>query len=227
MSVDRLKSFFSKTVQDSKHHDTVSDSGFSSQATVSMLPSQLASRSAGAASVSAETDLPMLPGSPAAQNSQFLKAFLVAGLVLVAGAALYVFTLQHPNAPQVGLAALLIGSGAIAWQARAARIERDIARAESERSEAINQAMMLMFREASDRGRADSITARELIDSTAKRLVGSLDLFEWFKRVREGVFEFISVDDFDTDEMRAAVTRADRHALSVTDHPTAAALAES
>jgi acyl-CoA dehydrogenase len=34
------------------------------------------------------------------------------------------------------------------------------------------------------------------------------------KRVREGVFEFISVDDFDTDEMRAAVTRADRCAAS-------------
>jgi len=32
---------------------------------------------------------------------------------------------------------------------------------------------------------------------------------ELLKRVREGVFEFISVDDFDTDEMRAAVTRAD------------------
>ena len=30
------------------------------------------------------------------------------------------------------------------------------------------------------------------------------------KRVRESVHEFIAVDDFDTDEMRAAVTRADR-----------------
>jgi acyl-CoA dehydrogenase len=29
------------------------------------------------------------------------------------------------------------------------------------------------------------------------------------KRVREGVFEFISVDDFETDEMRAFKTRAD------------------
>jgi acyl-CoA dehydrogenase len=31
------------------------------------------------------------------------------------------------------------------------------------------------------------------------------------KRVREGVFEFISVDDFDPSELRAAVTRADRN----------------
>jgi acyl-CoA dehydrogenase len=34
--------------------------------------------------------------------------------------------------------------------------------------------------------------------------------FELLKRVREGVFEFISVDDFDPSELRAAVTRADR-----------------
>jgi acyl-CoA dehydrogenase len=33
---------------------------------------------------------------------------------------------------------------------------------------------------------------------------------ELLKRVREGVFEFISVDDFDTSELRAKVTRADR-----------------
>ena len=42
------------------------------------------------------------------------------------------------------------------------------------------------------------------------------------KRVREGVFEFISVDDFDTDEMRAAVTRADRQASSVPEQHAAA-----
>jgi acyl-CoA dehydrogenase len=33
------------------------------------------------------------------------------------------------------------------------------------------------------------------------------------RRVRESVFEFISVDDFDTDELRAAVTRADKRKL--------------
>jgi acyl-CoA dehydrogenase len=37
------------------------------------------------------------------------------------------------------------------------------------------------------------------------------------KRVREGVFEFISVDDVDTDEMRAAVSRAVRSTASVSD----------
>jgi acyl-CoA dehydrogenase len=38
--------------------------------------------------------------------------------------------------------------------------------------------------------------------------------YELLKRVREGVFEFISVDDFDSSELRAAVTRADKHRLA-------------
>ncbi len=43
---------------------------------------------------------------------------------------------------------------------------------------------------------------------------GVLDASEaaLLKRVREGVFEFISVDDFDTDELRAFKTRADKQA---------------
>ncbi|MEO5812473.1 MAG: acyl-CoA dehydrogenase [Rhodanobacter sp.] len=40
---------------------------------------------------------------------------------------------------------------------------------------------------------------------------------ELLKRVRERVHEFISVDDFDTDEMRAAVTRADRQPPSAAE----------
>ena len=35
--------------------------------------------------------------------------------------------------------------------------------------------------------------------------------FDLLKRVREGVFEFISVDDFDPSELGAAVTRANRN----------------
>ena len=37
---------------------------------------------------------------------------------------------------------------------------------------------------------------------------------ELLKRVRERVFEFISVDDFDPSELRAAVTRADPKKLA-------------
>lgn len=67
------------------------------------------------------------------------------------------------------------GALATAWQAERAARERDVALAEAERTEAVNQAMMLMFRDANDSGRTDSITARELIASTAKRLLTSLD----------------------------------------------------
>ncbi len=73
------------------------------------------------------------------------------------------------------VAALLAGAIGVAWQAQRAAAERDAAMAQAERVEAVNQAMMLMFREASDRGQADSITARALIDSTASRLAASLD----------------------------------------------------
>lgn len=71
-------------------------------------------------------------------------------------------------------AALLAGGVGVAWQAKKTAAERDAAMAQAERSEAVNQAMMLMFREASDRGQANSISARALIDSTAQRLVASL-----------------------------------------------------
>lgn len=73
------------------------------------------------------------------------------------------------------VAALLAGGIGVAWQAQRTVAERDAAMAQAERAEAVNQAMMLMFREASDRGQADSITARALIDSTASRLAASLD----------------------------------------------------
>ena len=106
MSVDRLKSFFSKTVQDSKQQDTVGHSGYpeqseqSSQSTVSQPPPDMVAASAG-------NDLPMRIAPASGPNRSLLTALLLLGLVLVAGAALYVFTLQHPNAPQVGLAVLL------------------------------------------------------------------------------------------------------------------------
>lgn len=73
------------------------------------------------------------------------------------------------------MVSLLAGGVGISWQAHRAAGERDAALTQAERSEAVNQALMLMFREASDQGRTDSITARELIDSTARRLIASLD----------------------------------------------------
>lgn len=71
-------------------------------------------------------------------------------------------------------AVLLAGTAGVVWQARKAADERALARAEAERLEAVNQAMMLMFRDASDASQLESITVRELIDDTTKRMAGSL-----------------------------------------------------
>lgn len=73
--------------------------------------------------------------------------------------------------------ALVLTAGIVgtASQARRAERQRDAAMVQAERAEAVNQAMMAMFREAGDRGQAGSISARDLIDSTARRMVNSLD----------------------------------------------------
>jgi acyl-CoA dehydrogenase len=48
----------------------------------------------------------------------------------------------------------------------------------------------------------------QLVEAMQAGVINAAE-FELLKRVREGVFEFISVDDFDPSELRAAVTRAD------------------
>lgn len=50
----------------------------------------------------------------------------------------------------------------------------------------------------------------QLVEALQAGVINAAE-FELLKRVREGVFEFISVDDFDPAELRAAVTRADRN----------------
>ncbi len=49
----------------------------------------------------------------------------------------------------------------------------------------------------------------QLVEAMQAGVINAAE-FELLKRVREGVFEFISVDDFDPSELRAAVTRADK-----------------
>ncbi len=71
------------------------------------------------------------------------------------------------------LLALLVGTAGVAWQARQTAIERDLALAEATRLEAINRAMLLMFRDAKDNRQLESISARELIDSTTRRILHS------------------------------------------------------
>lgn len=71
-------------------------------------------------------------------------------------------------------AALLAGGAGVAWQARKAADQRTLARAEAERLEGVNQAMMLMFRDTSGSAQLGSITVRQMIDDTTRRLAGSL-----------------------------------------------------
>ena len=71
------------------------------------------------------------------------------------------------------LLALIVGAGGIAWQARQTAIERDFALAEATRLEAVNRAMLLMFRDAKDKRQLESISARQLIDGTTRRMLRS------------------------------------------------------
>ncbi len=110
MSADRLKILFSKTLQDSSQQDSVGHSGYSELSAHSMQStgSESAAGSATMATAFVDSELPIQASSGSAgKNPQLLTVLLVAGLVLVAGAALYIFTMQHPNAPQVGLAVLV------------------------------------------------------------------------------------------------------------------------
>lgn len=98
-----------------------------------------------------------------------------------AGTSLYLtqrFVRRHRwgvAATAASVVALLVGTGGVAWQARAVAVERDIARAEAARSEAVNQSVSLMFRNASERGLVESVTARDLLDSTAARLLSGIN----------------------------------------------------
>lgn len=72
------------------------------------------------------------------------------------------------------IAALIAGGAGVAWQAREAAEQRTLARAEAERLEGVNQAMMLMFRDTSETAQLKSITVRQMIDDTTRRMAGTL-----------------------------------------------------
>lgn len=96
-----------------------------------------------------------------------------------AGSARYLVTrfIRRHRWPVAGAAAallaLLVGTAGIAWQARQTAIERDFALAEAARLEGVNRAMLLMFRDAKDMRELESISARELIDGTTRRMLHS------------------------------------------------------
>ncbi|WP_445193670.1 protein kinase domain-containing protein [Sphingomonas sp. Tas61C01] len=70
------------------------------------------------------------------------------------------------------VAALVAGGAGVAWQARKAADQRSLARAEAERLEGVNQAMLLMFRDTSESAQLGSITVRQMIDDTTRRMAG-------------------------------------------------------
>jgi non-specific serine/threonine protein kinase/serine/threonine-protein kinase len=69
----------------------------------------------------------------------------------------------------LALVSLLGGVSAVVWQARVAAVERDIARAEAARSNALREHLTLLFREVGSLSDdTESMTARELLDRTAE-----------------------------------------------------------
>lgn len=73
------------------------------------------------------------------------------------------------------LAALLIGAGGIAWQARQTAIERDVALDEARRSEAVNQMLTVMLRDSGELAGGKDVTVKQMLAATSSRLVQTLD----------------------------------------------------
>lgn len=73
------------------------------------------------------------------------------------------------------LAALLVGAGGIAWQARQTAVERDLAVAEARRSEAINRMLTVMMRDTAEAASSEDVTVKQMLDQTSSRLAASLD----------------------------------------------------
>ena len=71
--------------------------------------------------------------------------------------------------------ALIAGIGGVLWQAQKTAIERDRAVAEARRTEAINQAMTVMFRDFKQSGVGEDATVKDLLAATSDRLVNSVD----------------------------------------------------
>ncbi len=81
---------------------------------------------------------------------------------------------RHRLPAALGAAALLLllaGTAATAWQAHRVSIERDLARLEARRSEAVREYLLLMFREAgADVPDGPAVSAKALLDSAASRI---------------------------------------------------------
>ena len=74
------------------------------------------------------------------------------------------------------LLSLLLGLAGVAWQAREAGLERDMARAEATSNKAVRDYLLTMFRVAGEQSAAgQDVTARQLLADSAQRLSRDLD----------------------------------------------------
>ncbi len=67
-------------------------------------------------------------------------------------------------------ASLALGLAGTAWQAHQARIERDIARQEADRTDAVRQYLVYLFRTAGELRSGEPVTAKAVLDEAALRL---------------------------------------------------------
>ena len=65
---------------------------------------------------------------------------------------------------------LLAGLAGVAWQAREAARERDQAQLEMRRADAVKNYLMLMFRTAGENAGSESLTAKQVLDKSARNL---------------------------------------------------------
>lgn len=96
------------------------------------------------------------------------------------------------------IAVLAAGLAATAWQARAAARQRDIARTEATRSDAMRDYVMLMFREAGEDAGGGELTAKQVLDRSAANLIADPSR----PAHRAGMFQMIgelyaAIDDFE------------------------------
>jgi non-specific serine/threonine protein kinase/serine/threonine-protein kinase len=98
------------------------------------------------------------------------------------GAVMYVFGrfLKRYRWAVASVVSLLIvltaGLASTAWQAREAARERDIARTEAARSDAVRDYLMLMFREAAEEKGEGELTAKQVLERSAAQLMSGKPL---------------------------------------------------
>ena len=121
------------------------------------------------------------------------------------GAGLYVFGrfVRRYRWPMAAVASLILalsaGMAGTAWQAHEAARERDIARTEAARSDAVRDYMMLMFREAGENAGEGELTAKQVLESSAQRLI---ETPSGQGAEREEIYQmlgelFAAIDDFE------------------------------